>query len=150
MNLNTTDQAHSVEALKLRLLLAAWIIALTATLAALFIGEVMGQTPCLLCWHQRVFMFPLALVLGVACYRSEPGVWPYALPLAVVGGLIAAYHCLVYFGIVDETLVPCSQSGPSCASSDMTILGGLPIPLLSLAAFTTIAAALALIARRPT
>ncbi len=148
MNMNATDKAQTVEALKLRLLLAAWLIALTATLAALFIGEVMGQTPCLLCWHQRAFMFPLALVLGIACYRSDFGVWRYALPLAVLGGLIAAYHCLHYFEVVDEALVPCSQSGPSCAGSDMTILGGLPIPLLSLAAFTTIATALALIARR--
>ena len=27
----------------------AWIIALIASLAVLFIGEVLGQTPCVLC-----------------------------------------------------------------------------------------------------
>ena len=130
------------------MLLAAWIVALTATLSALFIGEVMGQTPCSLCWHQRVFMFPLAVILGVACYNADSGAWRYALPLAGLGALIAAYHNLVYFGIVDETLVACSRSGPSCSSADMTILSGVPIPLLSLAAFLCIAALLALTARR--
>ena len=33
-------------------LFAAWTTALASTLGALFIGEVMGQTPCDLCWHQ--------------------------------------------------------------------------------------------------
>ncbi|CUX68336.1 putative disulfide formation protein (fragment) [Agrobacterium genomosp. 5 str. CFBP 6626] len=42
----------------------AWMVALTSTLGALFIGEVMGQAPCDLCWHQRAFMFPLAILLA--------------------------------------------------------------------------------------
>jgi disulfide bond formation protein DsbB len=71
------------------LLFAAWVIALVATLGALFIGEVMGQTPCVLCWHQRIFMFPLAVLLAIACFRSDPGIWRYALPLAAIGWLIA-------------------------------------------------------------
>ena len=39
----------------------AWIIALTASLAVLFIGEVLGQTPCVLCWFQRAFILPVVL-----------------------------------------------------------------------------------------
>lgn len=131
-----------------RLLVSAWIVALAATLAALFIGEVMGQTPCVLCWYQRIFMFPLAIVLGIASYRGDFAVVRYAQPLAAFGALIAGYHVLVYFGAVAESLTPCSASGPSCSSSDMTIAGGIPIPLLSLAAFMLISASLALIARR--
>ncbi|MGV8637645.1 disulfide bond formation protein B, partial [Pseudomonas aeruginosa] len=46
------------------LLLLAWLVALVSTLSALFIGEVMGQAPCVLCWFQRAFMFPLAVVLA--------------------------------------------------------------------------------------
>ena len=57
------------------LLVCAWLLALTATFAALFIGEVMGQAPCVLCWFQRAFMFPLVLVLGVACLLSDAGGW---------------------------------------------------------------------------
>ena len=68
-----------------RLLIAAWIVAMAATLGALFIGEVMGQAPCVLCWYQRAFMFPLAVVLAVACFMSDARAWRYALPLAAGG-----------------------------------------------------------------
>jgi len=128
-------------------LFAAWIAALTATLGALFVGEIMDQTPCNLCWHQRVFMFPLAIVLAVASFRGDVGIWRYALPIAALGWLVAAFHSLLYAGVIPETIEPCRQ-GPSCASADMTILGGLPLPFLSLAAFTGIAALLVLVRRR--
>ena len=122
---------------KWELLFAAWLIALTSTLGALFIGEVMGQTPCLLCWYQRAFMFPLAIVLAVACFRSDVGGWVYALPLAAIGWLLAGYHSLLFVGAVSEAVVPCGAS-LSCSGADMTILGGVPIPILSLGAFTAI------------
>lgn len=130
------------------LLFAAWAIALFATLAALFIGEVMGQAPCLLCWFQRAFMFPLAVILAVACFRSDGGVWRYALPLSGFGGIIAGFHILQYVGLIPEAIHPCG-AGPSCAGADMTILGGLPIPLLSFLAFTAIVVLLLLIRRGP-
>lgn len=120
---------------------AAWVIALAAALGALFIGEVMGQAPCNLCWFQRAFMFPLAVMLGIASFRADPGIWRYALPLAVIGGGIAAFHSLLYAGVIPEAIKPCGQ-GPSCASADMTILGDLPLPYLSFAAFLSIAALL--------
>lgn len=129
------------------LLLMAWGIALVATLAALFIGEVMGKTPCVLCWFQRAFMFPLVVILAVGCYISDFGVWRYALPVTVMGWLIALYHSLLYLGIIPESIKPCG-AGPSCSSADMMIFGSIPLPLLSLGAFTLIAALLVLIRRR--
>ncbi len=127
-------------------LFVAWIIAVAASLGALFMGEVVGQAPCSLCWHQRAFMFPLAILLGVASFRSDAGAWRYALPLAAIGMAIAGFHSLLYAGFIPEGIQPCSQ-GPSCASADMTILGMLPLPYLSLAAFAVIA--IALIGSRP-
>jgi disulfide bond formation protein DsbB len=128
-------------------LFAAWIVALAASLGALFIGEVMGQVPCSLCWHQRAFMFPLALLLAVACYRSDAGVWRYAVPLAATGWLIAAWHTLLFYGVVSEAIRPCSASGPSCSGESMMLLGWAPLPVLSLLAFTAILALLFLVAR---
>ncbi len=127
-----------------QLLLAAWIIALISTLGAIFIGEVMGQMPCLLCWYQRIAMFPLAVILMVASYNMETGVWRYALPLAVIGGLIATYHSLLYLDIIPKAIEPCG-SGPSCSGENMMILGNIPIPLLSLGAFGVIIALLLLL-----
>lgn len=129
------------------ILLGAWVIALVSSLGALFIGEVLGQTPCVLCWYQRAFMFPLAVVLGVASYRMEFAVWRYALPLAAIGGLIAAYHSALYAGVIPTPLVPCG-AGSSCTDTGMTIFGGVPIPYLSLAAFIAIASLLWSVQRR--
>ena len=80
----------------------AWMIALAATLGAVFIGEVMGQAPCSLCWYQRTFMFPLAILLAVATYRSDTDVWRYALPLAAAGWAVAVWHMLLYAGVISE------------------------------------------------
>lgn len=125
----------------------AWFIALVSTLAALFIGEVMGQAPCDLCWHQRAFMFPLVAVIGVGTLRSDSSVWLYALPLAVIGWSIAIFHNLLYFEIVPTAIKPCGQ-GPSCSGENMSLLGTVPIPLLSLIAFTLVIALLLEVRRR--
>lgn len=115
----------------------AWLIALLSTLSALFIGEVMGQTPCNLCWFQRAFMFPLAIILTIACLNADLSAWRYALPIAVVGWAIAAYHMALYAGLIPAALEPCGD-GPSCSSANMLLFGRLPIPLLAFAAFTAI------------
>lgn len=129
------------------MLFAAWLIAVIATLSALFIGEVMGQTPCLLCWYQRIAMFPLAVILGVACLVEDRRAWRYAAPLGVGGFMIAVWHNLLYFKIIPQAIEPCG-AGPSCSSAAMTILGGVPIPALSLLAFVLILALLWLAIRK--
>ena len=130
-------------------LLAAWVVALLATLGVLFIGEVMGHQPCILCWYQRAAMFPLALLLGIAAWRGDLGIWRYALPLSSVGGLIATYHTLQYFEIIPTPIVQCGV-GPSCGGAGMTILGGVPLPLLALGSFAAITVLLFLLRKRVT
>jgi disulfide bond formation protein DsbB len=122
-------------------LFGAWATALIATAGALFLGEVMGKTPCVLCWYQRIAMFPLVLVLGVGLFDADPRSGRYALPLAAAGFALALYHCLVFWGVVTEALVPCGV-GASCADMDVQVAGVVPIPVLSLLAFTAIAALL--------
>lgn len=129
------------------LLFAAWGIALVSSFGALFIGEVMGRTPCLLCWYQRAFMFPLAIILGVACYSGDGAVWRYALPVAGVGLLISLYHNLLFWGVIPEDIQPCGV-GPSCSSADLNLIGFIPIPTLALAAFAVLSVLLILIRRR--
>ncbi|HMM73025.1 MAG TPA: disulfide bond formation protein B [Rhodocyclaceae bacterium] len=119
-------------------LLFAWMIAVAATLTALFIGEIVGQTPCNLCWFQRIFMFPLAIILGIAAFRSDSSIKFYALPLVGLGAAIALFHTLIYFGLIEEAVIPCTRAGPSCAGEAMTILGSVPLPLASLIAFAAI------------
>jgi disulfide bond formation protein DsbB len=141
------DRSEQRDQSSLDLLLAAWIVALLSTLGALFIGEVMGQAPCNLCWFQRSFMFPLAVMLAVACYISDTGVWRYALPVAALGGLVAFYHSLLYAGVIPAGLEPCGD-GPSCSSANMLVFGRVPIPFLSFGAFAAITVLLVVIRRR--
>ncbi|MBP9060839.1 MAG: disulfide bond formation protein B [Rhodoferax sp.] len=116
------------------LLVFAWLTATAATASAFFIGEVMGITPCVLCWYQRIFMFPLVIVLGMACYSDDRRGAIYGLPLAFAGVLLAGYHTLLIAGFVSKTWIPCG-SGVSCTEQKLEILNGLQIPWLSLTAF---------------
>ncbi|MEX1214456.1 disulfide bond formation protein B [Saccharospirillum sp.] len=130
------------------LLLSAWFLAVVSSLSAIYIGEILGQTPCLLCWFQRAFMFPLAVILGVACFYSDFTIWRYALPLAVIGGLFASAHSLLYVGLIPQPIQPCTDTGPSCSGAEMTIFGGVPLPFLALGTFVAIIILLMLVRRR--
>lgn len=130
-----------------RFLLAAWLVAVLATAGALFIGEVMLMPPCNLCWYQRICMFPLALLLGMACYGEDRRGAVYALPLAVAGSAVALYHTLLVAGAIPKTWVPCS-AGVSCADQKLEILNGIQIPWLSLLAFVAITALLTVYLKR--
>ena len=123
------------------LLVMAWLIALAATAAALFLGEVMGMAPCVLCWYQRIAMFPLAVVLGLACYSADRRGAVYALPLALAGTGLSAYHTLLVAGYIPRAWIPCGP-GASCADQNLEILNGIQIPWLSLAAFVAISSLL--------
>ena len=120
------------------LLLLAWLIATTATLGALFIGEVMLMTPCTLCWYQRIFMFPIAIILGIACFADDRQGAVYALAMALGGLAMAGYHTLLVAGLIPKSWVPCS-AGVSCADQKLEILNGIQIPWLSLVAFIALA-----------
>lgn len=122
-------------------LVAAFLIALAATLSALFIGEVLGQPPCVLCWYQRIAMFPLPVILGIGLFRGDPGVRAYALPLALAGLAVAVWHSGLFAGLIPKAVAPCTENGPSCTDQGMLILG-LPIPYLSLLSFAGILACL--------
>lgn len=132
------DGQTRITNLQANALFVAWLTALASTLGALFVGEVMGQAPCILCWYQRIAMFPLALILGIASFAVDPGVRRYVLPIAFVGGVIALWHSLLYVGIISEAVQPCTRGGSSCVGSDQTLFGILPLPFLSLGAFSAI------------
>ncbi|MDP2195403.1 MAG: disulfide bond formation protein B [Rhodocyclaceae bacterium] len=120
-----------------KLVFGAWIIASCATLGALFFGEVMQLPPCLLCWYQRIFMFPLALILPLGLAPFDRNIVRYTLPLAVIGWLIAIFHQLLVVGWVPKGLEPCARGVP-CSKTVIDFFDFVTIPLLSIAAFSAI------------
>ena len=136
----TTKRARSPE-LAWNLVFASWLIAASSTLGALFFSEVMGLPPCVLCWYQRIFMFPLALLLPVGLFPFDPRIVRYALSLTIIGWPIAFFHVLLTYGLIPESIRPCVQGVP-CAQNQIEWFGFVSIPLLSLAAFSVINALL--------
>jgi disulfide bond formation protein DsbB len=139
------DASHAATALRVPhgedgawlLVFAAWVIATSATLGAMFFSEIMELPPCLLCWYQRIFMIPLELLLPVGLFPFDPKVVRYGLPLALVGGSIAVYHQLLVMGVVPESASPCTRGVP-CAEVQIEWLGFVTIPLLAVIAFASI------------
>jgi disulfide bond formation protein DsbB len=135
-----TPGAASADAAWL-LVFGCWLVAAASTAGALFFSEVMELPPCVLCWYQRIFMFPLVLVLPMGLFPFDARVIRYALPLAAGGWLVAAFQVLLVAGWIPESIRPCTQGVP-CSEVQIEWLGFVNIPLLSFLAFSTMNALL--------
>jgi disulfide bond formation protein DsbB len=122
-------------------LFVAWLVGLVATLGSLFFSEVMGLPPCVLCWYQRVCMYPLAVIFTVALLTRDRHASLYAWPLVLAGLAVAVYHNLLYYQVLAESIAPCA-TGVSCTDRQIEWLGFITIPLLSLTAFVIVAGCL--------
>lgn len=120
-------------------LLLAWLLALASSLGSLFFSEVMNLAPCVLCWWQRIFMFPLVFTLAFSLFARDPHGVRYSLVIAAVGWLIALYHFLLYTGFIPKDMQPCGP-GLSCSDISFQLWGFMTIPLMSLIAFTALIA----------
>jgi disulfide bond formation protein DsbB len=111
---------------------AAWI----ATGGSLFFSEVLGWRPCLLCWYQRILMYPLAILLAIGIIRRDRGLHLYVLPFSIVGIGTALYHYLL---IKTDWLPPpaCAVDIP-CTVDYLNWFGFINIPFLALTAFVII------------
>ena len=114
----------------------AFAIALTATAGSLFLSEVAQLVPCTLCWYQRIAMYPLALILGIAAWRGDWGIRRYAAPLAAIGAVIAAYH-VVLQRVPTLPSAGCSLTAP-CSAIDLERFGFVTIPVMALIGFIAI------------
>lgn len=117
----------------------SFLVALTATLGSLFYSEIAGFEPCKLCWFQRIFMYPMAVILGIAWWKEDKKIFRYTTALSIVGAFIAAYHYLLQIGAA-PSLIPCSTVGysVSCTQTFTMTFGYITIPLMSLTAFLMI------------
>src|SRR3989344_2145788 len=121
--------------LKKYVLYLAWFQALAATLGSLFFSEVLKFPPCVLCWYQRMCLYPITVILAVGILRKDTKVDYYVWPFLIAGWLIALYHNLLYYSILPEAAAPCI-AGISCTTRFIEWFGFITIPLLSLSAFT--------------
>jgi hypothetical protein len=119
-----------------RAMVAAWIVAVLATAGSLYFSEVALFAPCTLCWYQRIAMYPLVVVLGIAAVRRERRAAVGAATLAGLGALIAGYHVALEW-------VPSLDTGACAAAAPCTFVwfrefGLFSLPTLALIAFLLI------------
>ena len=129
------------------LIFICWLIAAAGTLGSLFFSEVMGLKPCVLCWYQRIFMYPLVVIFLVGLFPLDRSVVRYALPIAIIGWCFAIYHYLVYSGYIPENLQPCNKE-LSCAEINLELFGFITIPMMSILSYSAIILLLFIFRRR--
>lgn len=121
--------------LKKNILYFAFIQAFAATAISLVFSEILHFPPCVLCWYQRICMYPLVVIFAVGILKKDKFVNYYAWPLITIGWLIALYHNLLYYNILPEAAAPCI-AGVSCTTKLIEWFGFITIPFLSFTAFT--------------
>lgn len=128
------------------LIFICWLIAIFSTLGSLFFSEVMAFPPCVLCWYQRISMYPLVLLFLVGSFQPARVTFAFSAPIVLVGWITAIYHNLLHYGIVPESASPCLE-GVSCSTVYINWFGFLTIPMLSLVAFTVLMSLLIILKR---
>lgn len=123
----------SVEALHYGILLQATL----AMAGSLFFSEVMKLPPCVLCWYQRIAMYPIVILVAIGIIRNDRKTYISVLALAIPGLLISIYHNLLYWKILPESVAPCTL-GISCTTKFFEWFGFITIPFMALVAFTII------------
>lgn len=127
--------------IKRNALYGAFAISLIAMLGSLYYSQVLHLPPCVLCWYQRICMYPLVVIIGFAIYKRSRDLILPALVLVTVGWLVSIYHNLLYWNILPEAAAPCI-AGISCTTRMPGLLATFPIPLQALVGFTLILIAL--------
>ncbi|QDY46948.1 disulfide bond formation protein B (plasmid) [Planococcus glaciei] len=125
-------------------LYGAWFVSLLATLGSLYFSEIKGFIPCDLCWFQRIFMYPLVVILGIATFQNDWKIARYVLPLTLIGGSISAMHYMEQKIPGFGGIRPC-VSGVPCSAEYINWLGFITIPFLALIAFLMITIAMVLL-----
>lgn len=124
-------------------LYVAWMVSVFATVGSLFFSEVLHFPPCVLCWYQRVFMYPLPFLMTIGILKKDALLPTYILLLAPLGWIISVYHVLLYYKIIPDQLAPCVL-GVSCTTKYIEYFGFITIPFLSFVAFSCIILAMIL------
>ena len=117
-------------------LLFGAVVAGTATLGSLYLSEIANLIPCTDCWYQRIAMYPIFVILGIAAFRKDTGVRIYVTTIAVMGAIISVYHYLIqWFPNLEGT--SCTTSVP-CTGVWFRVFGFVSIPYMALSAFALV------------
>lgn len=121
-----------------RAILLSFGIAFVSLVVSLFYSDIIGFEPCKLCWFQRIFMYPQVFIFGLALLRKDEKVADYGILLSAVGAIIAGYHYLLQYGLVQSTFCLSKSAAESCSQRVVIGLDYITIPFMALTAFSLI------------
>lgn len=112
-----------------------FLVAAGASAGSIVMSDILGFLPCKLCWYQRIFLYPQAIISGVALFVNDNSIKKYLLPLSLIGGAIALYHILLQ---MFPNVLQCGDESVSCATNQFAGFGYITIPVMSLTSFLLI------------
>jgi len=114
-----------------------WIVALVATLGSLYFSEIRNYEPCLLCWIQRIFMYPIVLIMLIGIIIKDKKAIIYSAVFSGIGFLISSYHYMIQkVSFFQESAPSCGRI--PCTGEFINVFGFITIPFLAGTAFLII------------
>lgn len=111
-------------------LLLGLVVSLGSVIGSLYYSEVVGFEACVLCWWQRVFLYPQAVIFAIALWKKDLGVFSYSLALTILAGVVALYQ--TYANFSGNSLLPCTAAEGACSKIYVMEFGYITIPVMSL------------------
>lgn len=115
----------------------AFLISLVSGIGSLIFSEILNYPPCVLCWYQRICMYPLVIIYFISIWTQDHNAAKYRIVFIMLGLSIASYHNLLYYEWIPNSITPCTQ-GISCTSKHIEWFGFITIPFLSFMAFSSL------------
>lgn len=136
-----------IKRMRPRIFLLIFLLLFGAVVSSLYYSQVVGFAPCELCWYQRISIFSLALIFGIAAIKKDSNIYPYALTLSLFGCIVAFYH--VYVQFFQNKLGVCSTEGLtiSCSKRYIEAISFISIPVMSLVVLFTVIVAMVIFVR---
>ncbi|GAA0452190.1 disulfide oxidoreductase [Alkalibacillus silvisoli] len=115
----------------------SWVVALVATLGSLYFSEIRHYEPCLLCWYQRIIMYPLVIIFLIGIILKDRNTFIYGIVFSAIGFLTSWYHYAIQkVTFLQDSSPACGQV--SCIAQYINWGGVITIPFLAGIAFTLI------------
>lgn len=113
------------------------LLVTVATSGSLYFSEVLGWDPCIMCWYQRILMYPLVIVFGIGVLLEKDDVSDYAMPLVIIGSGMSFYHYLVQ-RVEQFHSAGCSVAQISCETQYTYYFDYITVPMMAFTVFVTV------------
>ncbi len=104
------------------------VVFIMAVCGSLLYEHLFGYNPCILCWYQRLAIFPLAFIGIIGNFKNNLSLRRIVRSLAVYGLIVAGIHIFIDFSPSVGDI--CGQ-GPSCLIRYVYVFNYITIPVMS-------------------